>query len=184
MGPSGSGKSTLLNLVTGAQPLQSGSIELLDYHYATLSARQLDRLRADHIGIIFQSLNLVPYLNGFDNALLGLQFSKRRSARSPSQTQEVLQISHGLGLSEALLNKPANQLSVGQQQRIAVIRALLGRPELIVADEPTSALDERSTNQFMTELMESFDPSEQAVLMVSHNPLLIPYFDRVLELPG
>lgn len=182
MGPSGSGKSTLLNLITGVQPLQQGTIELLGNHYSELSTRQLDDLRANHIGIIFQSLNLISYLNGFENAQLGVLFSKKSTVESANLRQEIERIGLRLGLNKALLSKPAKHLSIGQQQRVAVIRALLGKPQLIIADEPTSALDEHSTNRFMTELIESLDPSTQAVLMVSHDPSLIPFFDRVVEL--
>ena len=182
MGPSGSGKSTLLNLVTGVQALQQGGITLLGQSYAELSSRQLDRIRADHMGVIFQALNLIPYLNGFDNAQLGVQFSKKSRELDTKSRQEISRIGHRLGLSEEILHKPAQQLSIGQQQRVAVIRALLGNPELIIADEPTSALDEHSTDRFMTELMGSLDSSKQAVLMVSHNPGLTSFFDRVVEL--
>lgn len=85
-------------------------------------------------------------------------------------------------MNEELLQKPAKHLSIGQQQRVAAIRALLGKPELIIADEPTSALDGETSDRFMTELIESLDPSTQAVLMVSHDPRLVPFFDRVVEL--
>lgn len=182
MGPSGSGKSTLLNLVTGVQTLQQGTIELLGYNYVDLSTRQLDRLRADHMGVIFQALNLIPYLNGFENAQLGVRFSQHSNQPSDKTLQEIERIGRRLGMDLDLLQKPAQHLSIGQQQRVAVIRALLGKPELIIADEPTSALDEHSTDRFMTELIESLDSSTQAVLMVSHNPRLIPFFDRVVEL--
>ncbi|CAI8185591.1 MAG: putative ABC transporter ATP-binding protein [Marinobacterium sp. xm-d-530] len=182
IGPSGSGKSTLLNLVTGVQPLQQGDITLLEHSYANLSARQLDCIRADHMGVIFQALNLIPYLNGFDNAQLGVQFSNKSREQANKSRQEISRIGHRLGLSDEILQKPAQHLSIGQQQRVAVIRALLGKPELIIADEPTSALDEYSTDRFMTELMESLDSSKQAVLMVSHNPRLTSFFDQVVEL--
>jgi len=184
MGPSGSGKSTLLNLVTGVQSLQQGTITLLGQSYSELSSRQLDRIRADHMGVIFQALNLIPYLNGFDNAQLGVQFLRKTNKPSSTSLKEISRIGHRLGLSDEILQKPAQHLSIGQQQRVAVIRALLGRPELIIADEPTSALDDQATYRFMTELMGSLDSSKQAVLMVSHNPRLTPYFDRVVELKG
>lgn len=181
-GPSGIGKSTLLNLVTGVQTLQQGTIELLGNNYSKLSTRQLDDLRANHMGIIFQSLNLIPYLNGFENAQLGVLFSKKRSVEAANLRQEIERIGRQLGMNEELLKKPAKHLSIGQQQRVAAIRALLGKPELIIADEPTSALDGETSDRFMTELIESLDPSTQAVLMVSHDPRLVPFFDRVVEL--
>lgn len=134
------------------------------------------------MGIIFQSLNLISYLNGFENAQLGVLFSKKRSVESANLRQEIERIGRQLGMNEELLQKPAKHLSIGQQQRVAAIRALLGKPELIIADEPTSALDGETSDRFMTELIESLDPSTQAVLMVSHDPRLVPFFDRVVEL--
>ena len=182
MGPSGSGKSTLLNLIAGVQPLQQGQIELMGHSYTGLGGRSLDRLRATHLGIIFQTLNLIPYLDGYANATLGVRFSEARAARVESPQREIERIGKALGLNEDLLSRPATELSLGQQQRVAVIRALLGKPELIIADEPTSALDPVATQQFMSELLDSLDRSSQAVLMVSHNQDLIPLFDRVVEI--
>lgn len=181
IGPSGSGKSTFLNLVSGVLPIQSGDISLVEYNYRALSGRQLDGIRASHIGIIFQTLNLISYLNGYENASLGVRFSKRRRAINVDTPAEIERIAGALGLTPHLLKKRAEQLSIGQQQRVAVIRALLGRPDLILADEPTSALDPIATEQFMTEMLGSFDAENQAILMVSHNPALKAFFDRVVE---
>lgn len=182
MGPSGSGKSTLLNLIAGVQPLQEGQIELMGHAYSGRGGRSLDRLRARHLGIIFQTLNLIPYLDGYANAALGVRFSAARASRVESLQTEIDRIGRALGLNNDLLTRRATELSLGQQQRVAVIRALLGKPELILADEPTSALDPNATQQFMAELLESMDSASQAVLMVSHNHDLIPLFDRVVEI--
>lgn len=181
MGPSGSGKSTFLNLISGAIPLQSGSIQLNGTPYGDLKPSALDRLRADHLGVIFQTLNLIPYLSGAENAALGLRFSKRRQSRVEDKQVEIQRLALALGLTELQLAAKASHLSIGQQQRIAVIRALLGRPELILADEPTSALDPVSTDRFVREMLESFDPTTQAIVLVSHNPALKQFFDRVIE---
>jgi len=182
VGPSGSGKSTFLNLLSGVLPNQHGTITLNCCDYTTQTRQQLDQLRADHIGIIFQSLNLIPYLTGFENAALSLQFSKGRRAQVADINASIGQLAEGLGLTSDILAKQPKAMSIGQQQRIAVIRAMLGKPALILADEPTSALDPVATEQFMTELTHSIDPSKQAVIVVSHNPALIPLFDRVVQI--
>ena len=140
----------------------------------------MDSLRADHIGMIFQSLNLIPYLSGFNNAQLGLQFSSKRRSRVDDIHQEIKTLAQKLGLTPALLHQKPHEMSIGQQQRIAVIRAMLGGPDLILADEPTSALDPAATRQFMMQLNTSIDPNSQAVIVVSHNPEIIPLFDRMI----
>ena len=182
VGASGSGKSTLLNLITGVLPLQTGSIQLKEFKYEKLSARDLDTMRADHIGVIFQSLNLIPYLTALENAQLGLQFSKRRRSQASDARTITSELATQLGLSADLLGQKPRELSIGQQQRVAAIRALIGKPELIIADEPTSALDPRATQLFMDQLNSSIDPETQAVIVVSHNPSIIPLFDRVISI--
>ena len=182
VGPSGSGKSTLLNLLCGVLPVQDGSIRLLNQSYKDLSPLGLDKVRADHIGIIFQSLNLIPYLSGFDNAVLGLRFSKARKNSVKDLAKTVASLATQLGLPPDTLERTPSELSIGQQQRIAVIRAMLGYPALILADEPTSALDPVATQQFISELNKSVDSSTQSVIVVSHDPEIIPLFDRVIEI--
>jgi len=182
VGPSGSGKSTLLNLITGVLPLQTGSIQLKEFTYEQLSTRDLDIVRADHIGVIFQSLNLIPYLTALDNAQLGLQFSRRRRSQVSDTRTVISELAIQLGLSADLLGQKPSELSIGQQQRVAAIRALIGKPELIIADEPTSALDPHATQLFMDQLSSSIDPETQAVIVVSHNPSIIPLFDRVISI--
>mgnify|MGYP003341010138 FL=1 len=177
-----SGKSTLLNLLCGVLPIQDGSIHLLNQSYKDLSPLGLDKVRADHIGIIFQSLNLIPYLSGFDNAVLGLKFSKSRMNRVKDLAKTVDSLAADLSLPSDTLERNPNELSIGQQQRIAVIRAMLGYPALILADEPTSALDPVATQQFISELNKSVDSSTQSVIVVSHDPEIIPLFDRVIEI--
>ena len=182
VGPSGSGKSSFLNLIAGVLPLQTGSICFKGLEYDRLSARDLDTIRADHIGVIFQSFNLIPYLTGFENALLGLQLSPRRRSAVGNARQVIEDLATKLGLSINLLERKQSELSVGQQQRVAAIRALIGQPELIIADEPTSALDPHATQLFMDQLNSSINPETQAVIVVSHNPSIIPLFDRILNI--
>lgn len=182
VGASGSGKSTLLNLITGVLPLQTGSIQLKEFKYEQLSGRDLDAVRADRIGVIFQSLNLIPYLTALENAQLGLQFSIRRRSRVSDARAVISELAIQLGLSIDLLGQKPSDLSIGQQQRIAAIRALIGKPELIIADEPTSALDPHATQLFIDQLSSSIDPETQAVIVVSHNPSIIPLFDRIISI--
>ena len=182
VGASGSGKSSLLNLIAGVLPLQTGSISLKNFQYGQLGPRALDTLRANHIGVIFQSFNLIPYLSGFENARIGLKFSHRRRALVGRPREVIENLATHLGLTIDLLDQKPTELSIGQQQRIAAIRALIGQPELIIADEPTSALDPEATTLFMNQLNDSINPETQAVVVVSHNPSIIPLFDRVITL--
>tara|TARA_A100001015_G_scaffold103360_1_gene114714 strand:+ start:1157 stop:1813 length:657 start_codon:yes stop_codon:yes gene_type:complete len=184
VGPSGSGKSTLLNLLSGVLPIQTGSIRLLGQQYSNLSPIQLDKMRANHIGIIFQSLNLIPYLSGFENAVLGLEFSIARRTKVGDVAHAARSLGSQLGLTPNTLSQKPDQLSVGQQQRVAVIRAMLGNPELILADEPTSALDPIAAKKFISEMNSSAEDSVQAIIVVSHNPEIIPWFDRVIRIEG
>ena len=184
VGPSGSGKSTLLNLLSGVLPIQTGSIRLLGQQYSNLSPIQLDKMRANHIGIIFQSLNLIPYLSGFENAVLGLEFSIARRTKVGDVANAARSLGSQLGLTPNTLSQKPDQLSVGQQQRVAVIRAMLGNPELILADEPTSALDPIAAKKFISEMNSSAEDSVQAIIVVSHNPEIIPWFDRVIRIEG
>ena len=181
-GTSGSGKTTLLNLIAGALKIQTGEITLAENQYSGLSSSQLDKIRADHIGYVFQALNLIPFLSVAENISLGVKFSKKRRASINHLTDEITRLVESLGLSPQILNAAVNHLSIGQQQRVAVARALLGRPQLILADEPTSALDHASKSNFLNELSTTFDPSSQAILMVSHDLSLAPHFDTVIDM--
>ncbi len=182
VGYSGSGKTTLLNLIAGALKVQQGEITLAGKNYSSLSFSQLDKVRADSIGYIFQTLNLIPFLSVIENIELGVKFSKNRRSNVGNLTQEIVRLLTSLGLSEKVLDISVNQLSIGQQQRVAVARALLGQPVLVLADEPTSALDRESANNFLNELSATFDTSKQALLMVSHDLSLAPYFDQVIDI--
>lgn len=179
-GPSGAGKSTLLGLVCGIHTQGSGLLQVLGQELSLLSNRQRDQFRADHLGIIFQQFNLVPYLSVRDNVLLPRHFSKRK--RDLSSELDAERWLEKLGLARALWHKQASELSVGQQQRVACARALIGKPELIVADEPTSALDADNQQAFMQALLAACEETAAALLFVSHDSRLQAPFERVLQL--
>ena len=180
-GFSGCGKTTLLSLIAGALKLQNGDINFDGNEYSKMSSLLLDKFRADHIGYIFQTLNLIPFLSVSENIALGIKFSKSRKSKVNDFNQEIVRLVSSLGLGKEVLKTPVNRLSVGQQQRVAVARALLGKPDLILADEPTSALDSGTTQKFLNEVMETFDSTRQAIIMVSHDTSIAPYFDSVID---
>jgi putative ABC transport system ATP-binding protein len=180
-GPSGCGKSTLLSLAAGVLLPLAGEVGLLGQSWAALGASARDRHRADHLGYIFQQFNLLPYLSVLDNVRLPLQFSRRRTRRAgPGAAERLLERS---GLPASLWRQPAGQLSVGQQQRVAAARALIGAPEVVIADEPTSALDEPLREAFMALLLQSCAEAGSALLFVSHDARLAGRFARVVDLP-
>ena len=187
-GPSGCGKSTLLGLMAGVLQAQQGSVSLLGQPWAALPAGARDARRADHVGVIFQQFNLLPYLTVLDNVLLPCRFSKLRAARctgSPASTptttaQALLQ---RMGLQADLWRRRADALSVGQQQRVAAARALLGAPELVIADEPTSALDTALRDGFMDLLLGACAANGSTLVFVSHDERLAERFDERLSLP-
>jgi putative ABC transport system ATP-binding protein len=186
-GPSGCGKSTLLSLVAGVLKPDGGQLCLLDSELSTMSSAQRDRFRADHVGYIFQQFNLLPYLSVRDNVLLACRFSKRRAERAAqdgSAAATAEQLLEAVGLGADFWHRRADRLSVGQQQRVAAARALIGRPELVIADEPTSALDEARRDNFMRLLLDACHLAGSALLFVSHDMRLAAQFDRTVELPS
>jgi putative ABC transport system ATP-binding protein len=186
VGPSGSGKSTFLGLLCGILTPQSGRIEILGTDIAAMSAAARDAYRAEHFGIIFQMFNLLPYGTVIDNVLLPLSFApgrRRRVASRGSGEQEAARLLSRLGLAADLVRGPlAAKLSVGQQQRVAAARALIGSPELIVADEPTSALDRDRQVAFLELLFSETSEAGATLIMVSHDESLAPRFDTVMRL--
>ena len=182
-GPSGCGKSTLLSLIGGVAQPRSGSVEVLGENITTMSTAQRDRFRADHLGIIFQLFNLVPYLTILENVLLPCRFSPRRrtfaTANGQSLEHEAERLLEHLELNLAVLGRrPVVELSIGQQQRVAVARALIGSPDLIIADEPTSALDEGSSERFIELLIEQSDANGSGIIFVSHDQRVAELFER------
>ena len=185
-GPSGCGKSTLLNLITGVLKPQSGEINVLGKNIFSLSQKKRDQYRVDHIGIIFQQFNLIPYLNVYENISLPCTFSWKRKEMLAVQKrnihEESLRLLSSLGLNdEKIISQNVTELSTGQQQRVAAARALIGSPEMIIADEPTSALDQDSKQGFLELLFEEAKSSNSAVLFVSHDLTLSKKFDRTIS---
>ena len=181
-GPSGCGKSTLLSLVAGVLTANKGTARLLGHDWQRLSSARRDRLRADHVGYIFQQFNLLPYLSVLDNVLLACRFSARRAAQAGDARQAAQSLLERVGLRAADWRCRAAELSVGQQQRVAAARALIGRPELVIADEPTSALDEALRESFMDLLLQACAEAGSALLFVSHDARLAKRFARQLDL--
>jgi len=187
-GPSGSGKSSLLSLIGGVTSPREGSIRILGADLVRMPSRHRDRFRADHVGFVFQMFNLVPYLSMVDNVTLPCRFSRRRRERAGAQTgtpeAEARRLLARLGLDrDGLLERTVTDLSIGQQQRVAAARALIGAPELIVADEPTSALDEGARGRFLELLSTQCDEAGASLLLASHDPRLGDAFDRRVSLP-
>jgi putative ABC transport system ATP-binding protein len=186
IGPSGSGKSTFLSLLCGIAVPDAGEIRIKGTSLTSIPGSQRDRFRADHLGIIFQMFNLVPYLSCLENVLLPLGFAPKRNERAGGREGSVAEAKRllaRLGLDpEVFANQPASRMSVGQQQRVASARALIGRPDLIIADEPTSSLDRDTQLAFVGLLQEEVAAAGSALLMVSHDVSLAPMFDRVVPL--
>ena len=176
-GPSGSGKSTLLNVLSGVLRANQGEVSVLGQNLQQLSGSRRDQFRANHMGMIFQQFNLLPYLSGRDNIKLAGYFSQARAAQPE---QHFAQICAQLQLSESLLAQSAGHMSVGQQQRIAVARALINQPQLIIADEPTSALDSELRDQFINLLLNC--AADSTVIFVSHDRSLLGHFEQHVEL--
>lgn len=185
-GPSGSGKSTLLGLIGGVLRPRSGEISVRGETISSASPGQRDRIRADHMGIIFQQFNLLPYLSVLGNITLPCRFSALRRAKSKerhtSPQEEATHLISALGLPAEIVRSPVGELSVGQQQRVAVARALIGGPSLIIADEPTSALDTENRDLFIELLNAQRQAFNSSLLFVSHDSALAKHFDRNEEL--
>lgn len=184
-GESGCGKSTLLALLAGVLVAQHGSVSLLGRDWATLPAAARDARRADHVGVIFQQFNLLPYLSVLDNVLLPCRFSRTRAARCAGGPAAAARVLLGrVSLPAALWARRADALSVGQQQRVAAARALIGAPELVLADEPTSALDAVRRDEFMALLLAACLDAGSTLVFVSHDERLAARFDERLALPS
>lgn len=182
LGASGSGKSTLLSLICGIVAVDRGNVLVGGTDLKSLGSSARDQFRAEQIGVIFQQFNLLPYARVADNILLPLHFAPQRRARAGAGTQEAVRLCAALDLPHDLLDVPAGRLSVGQQQRVAVARALIGGPPLIVADEPTSALDAETQDKFLDLLFAQIAETGSALLMVSHDARLGARFNRVIRI--
>ena len=185
-GSSGSGKSTLLGLIAGITPCPRGEITILGERMPPDRPGRRDAIRAARLGVIFQLFNLVPYLSPLENVLLPLRFSAERASRLDqagiSRHDEARRLLGVLGIEGDLLKRSSTALSVGQQQRVAAARALIGRPGLVIADEPTSALDHDARDAFLDLLATECRATGAALLFVSHDRSLAGRFDRHVDL--
>jgi len=181
-GPSGSGKSTLLSLLAGINQPSSGTIKILNTNLSELSAGKRDKFRAEHIGYVFQMFNLLPYLSVIENVTLACEFSKKRKVKALQKSKTVIdeakRLLDHLEIPEHLFDQSILNLSIGQQQRVASARALIGSPELLIADEPTSALDQASREAFIKLLFKECKSAGTTLLFVSHDETLKPLFER------
>jgi putative ABC transport system ATP-binding protein len=178
MGPSGCGKSTLLHLIGGLDRPSSGSVLLDGIDTSTLDDARLTELRRRKLGFVFQFFNLLPVLSAVDNAALPLILDGQPPRRARAAAAEWL---GRLGMADRLAHLPS-QLSGGQQQRVALARALVAEPRLILADEPTGNLDTRAADEIVDLLRRVAGESGRAVLMVTHDPRLAAYADRIVFL--
>lgn len=183
-GPSGSGKSTLLSALAGVIDVPKGTVNVAGQDVGALSGGARDRFRVDHLGIIFQVFNLLPWLSPLENVLLPCRYSKRRRKNAGSDpTETATRLLSELGLTQSSqIHGPASALSVGQQQRVAAARALIGSPDVVLADEPTSALDQDARDGFVDLLLRECTQSGASLLFVSHDRTLDPHFDRTVDL--
>jgi putative ABC transport system ATP-binding protein len=176
MGPSGSGKSTLLHCLAGLDELTEGKVYLGGTDLGSLSDKQLTLLRRDRIGFVFQSFNLIPTLSAGENITLPMRLAGRKPDRDWFES-----VVDTVGLADRLDHRPS-ELSGGQQQRVAVGRALVTRPEIILADEPTGNLDSRSGAEILGFLQRAARVLGQTIVMVTHDPVAAGYADEVVFL--
>ena len=185
-GPSGCGKSTLLAMIGGVLVPREGDVAVLGEHLSAMTSSARDRVRADHVGFIFQQFNLVPYLSVVENVSLPCRYSRRRLKRAVdadgSVENSAARLLSALGIGEALRSRQTTDLSVGQQQRVAAARALIGRPELVIADEPTSSLDADRRREFIDLLLSECGRAGSTVVFVSHDASLATHFDVAIDL--
>lgn len=182
LGESGSGKSTLLSMICGTVLAESGQVSVDGQDLGAVSNGARDRYRVEKIGMIFQQFNLLPFGSVLDNVMLPLGFAPERRGRAGHAPSTAKDLCLALGLPEEVISAKAATLSVGQQQRVAVARALIGQPPIVIADEPTSALDAGSQQAFLDLLFEQVRAFGTTLLMVSHDPDMASRFDRVLHM--
>jgi putative ABC transport system ATP-binding protein len=176
MGPSGSGKSTLMHCLAGLDTPTSGHVAIGDTALESLNDRRLTQVRRDRIGFIFQSFNLLPTHTARQNIVLPVELAGRKV-----DEEWFDEVTASLHLTKRLKHLPS-QLSGGEQQRVAVARALMGRPDVIFADEPTGALDSRNSTRLLTHLRDATRDQGQTIVMVTHDPKAASFADRALIL--
>lgn len=176
-GDSGCGKSTLLNVISGILMPTNGHVSVLGQQLNQLSSSQRDVFRAQNIGVVSQSFNLIPYLSVLKNIELACYLAANKTPDLTTLVQAMLSRLH---LPVDVLHHPVTRLSVGQQQRVAIARALINKPRLLLVDEPTSALDKGAAQAFIELLLEIADEEGTTLLFVSHDSLYCDKFDAVV----
>lgn len=176
VGRSGCGKTTLLHVIAGISRPDQGKVEVNGCDLATLPEAGRDRFRADNIGYVFQTFNLLAGFSALENVLLGMTFSRGRA-----DTSRAAALLTRVGLSHRLSHRPA-MLSVGEQQRVAIARALANRPKLLLADEPTANVDTRNQEHLIELIRETCAEENVALILVTHSPEVAGNFQRVERL--
>lgn len=176
IGPSGSGKSTLLNCIAGLDNISSGKVLLEGKDISTLSENSLSKLRSEEFGFIFQSFNLIPVINVYENIILPISIDDKKVDK-----EHIDNIIDKLGLKDKI-NKFPNELSGGQQQRVAIARALANKPKIIFADEPTGNLDSKTTDEVMSLLNSCVEEFGQTLVMITHNNEIAKMADVCIEI--
>jgi putative ABC transport system ATP-binding protein len=178
MGPSGSGKTTLLNLLGGLDAPTEGQVAVCGQNLSILSARQLAQWRADHVGFVFQSFNLLPVLTARQNVELPLTLQSLSAAERETHAEAALRV---VGLGDRMDHRPS-ELSGGQEQRVAIARALACDPQLLLADEPTGDLDAKSARDVMGLLKRLNESFGKTIIIVTHDPHAAEFARRELHL--
>ncbi|SIN75987.1 putative ABC transport system ATP-binding protein [Singulisphaera sp. GP187] len=176
VGRSGCGKTTLLHVIAGISTPDSGEIQVDGRDLVRLHEAERDRFRAENIGYVFQSFNLLAGFTALENVLLGMAFGQGR--RDTARARELLD---RVGLAHRQRHKPA-QLSIGEQQRVAVARSLANRPRLLLADEPTASVDAKNQQQVIDLIRETCEEEGVALLLVTHAPEIATRFERIVQL--
>ena len=176
LGQSGSGKSTLMNILGGLDDYDSGEVKVFGTDYKSANDKTMSRFRCSTIGFVFQAYNLIPVLNVYENIVFPVNIS-----RGSVDTAYIDSIMEKLGILDKKDSFPS-MLSGGQQQRVAIARALANKPELILADEPTGNLDTETGNEVLRLLLDSIHTYGQTLVMITHNPKIADYADRVIYL--
>ena len=178
MGPSGCGKSTLLHLIGGLDRPTSGTVKIIGQDLSKLDDDDLTDLRREHIGFIFQFFNLIPTLSALDNTALPLILGGVKPAEAQTEAEGWLS---KLEVADRSTHRP-EELSGGQRQRVAIARSLVMNPTLILADEPTGNLDSEAAHEFATLLRETVDRWERSILLVTHDPRISSFADRIITM--
>lgn len=183
-GPSGCGKTTLLSILAGILTAYEGSVKIFNTEFIGLKPSTRDHVRGTQMGYIFQMFNLIPYLNVKDNILLPCKISplRRKNLSLNELKEKCTELAHNLKIGN-ILHKKVTEISIGQQQRVAAARALIGFPKLIIADEPTSSLDSENREQFLQNLFMQCEAQKTTLIFVSHDKDLKKFFSHHISLP-